>query len=845
MRREELETAQFALGDGTIGWVADSGEPLIVHNALTDPLFTAKSDAAQKIRSSLTVPLMVKGKVIGTLEVCNKIDADKFTIADQRLLSAFAAQAAIAIDNARLYQEVSLHLEEVLLLNKLAEAATATLDFGDVIYRSMKALAGIRNFERIHILLVDEASGELWLHPSLSDLFEQREDYRIPLGKGITGRVAATGEPLRIGNVQEDDRYITGYPDTLSELAVPLRVGDRIIGVLDTQSTRQNAYTEADQRLLTTLASQLSTVLDNVRLFEEAQLRVRELTALTQVSQALNEAKNLDTILNIVLEETFELIGSTEGSILLIEPPGSDQLRMVAERGLGRELMEEFNDRPVHTYEGTYQRALKSGQIVEVPDISMDPDFLHDVGSKAKRITNIPLMTEGGAIGVIAVDELPQDDTTRRLLAALAGMAAVAIDKERLHQETIERLAEVSTLYTLSNQITSSLSSSLVLESIVTILRLTLDCRACSIFLLDPTGEYLRLEAASGPSSTWKGVARLKVGEGVSGRVITERRSIYVPDTHAEHDFIFFDPQIRSLLSVPLVVRDEAVGTLSIDDTRPNAFDNEIRLLTIAAAQAAVAIENAQLYESLQTSYTELEQAYHELRELDKMKSEFVQTISHELRTPLTFIKGYVELLQDGDMGELNEEQTGALDIVSTKASALSKLVDDILSLQKASRERMQFDVISLAEVGHEEIQAAKASAMQVGLKLDDEISDGLPPVLAERQRLCQVFHNLLGNAIKFSNPDDTVTVRMFEDGDMIRTEVQDTGIGIPEDKLSRLFDRFYQVDSTTTRRFGGTGLGLAITKQIVEAHGGQVGVESRMDEGSMFWFTIPIANTE
>jgi GAF domain-containing protein len=832
----------FDTGEGTIGWVAKHGEPLVVQDTTDHPIFSHAGEVSAHIKNTLTVPFQVKGKVIGVLEVCNKTDGSSFTATDQRLLSAFADQAAIAIENARLYQQLSHHLEEVQLLNQAAVAASTSLDFATVIHGSLSVLVGVRNFERVHVLILDEEKEDLWLHPSLSDLFPQRESFRVPLGRGVTGRVAETGTALLIADVRQESDYLPGYPDTLSELAVPMRVGDRIIGVLDAQSTKLDAFTDGDRRMLTTLASQLATVLDNVRLFEESQQRVRELTALVQVSQMLNKATDLATILNIVLEETFDLVGSKEGSIILIDPPDGDTLRMVAERGLGPELLESFNRRPVSTSEGTYKRALRDKRIIEVSDTSQDPDFLHDVGSQAQQITNIPLMTDRGAIGLIAVDGLPKDDEARSLLTALSDMAAVAIDKERLHRETSNRLAEVSTLYTLATQITSSLSRQAVLESIVTILRRTLDCRACSIFVIDSSGEYLRLEAASGPSSDWKGVARLRVGEGVSGQVAAERRPIYVPDTQAEDGFIYFDPQIRSLLVVPLVIRDEAVGTLSIDDVRPNAFDNELRLLTIAAAQAAVAIENADLYESLRQSYAELEQAYNELRELDKMKSEFVQNISHELRTPLTFIRGYVELLNDGEMGELNHGQKKAMEIVSSKSEALSQLVNDIISLQQASKDRLTFEAVSLTELGHQGVQACLASAAEADIKVVDEIPDSLPPVMADRQRLSQVFDNLLGNALKFSNPGDTVTVRMFEDEMTIRTEVEDTGIGINPEKLARIFDRFYQVDGTTTRRFGGTGLGLAITRQIVEAHGGQVGVESEPEQGSLFYFTLPKA---
>ena len=844
---QELKTASFALGEGTIGQVAQTGQPLIVHNVTTAQVFVPKTGAATRIRNVLTVPFMVKKRVIGTLEVCNKVGGGGFTETDRRLLTAFADQAAIVIENARLYQEVSHHLEEVQILNKVAQAATSTLNFDQVVRRSVNALLGVRNFERVNIMLLDESRQVLRLHPALTESRTARNhaDLDIPRGKGIAGWVAETGKPYLVSDVRQEPRYIAGYPDSRSELCVPLRIGNRVVGVLDVQSTQPDAFSESDERLLGTLSGQISTLLENSRLFAETQQRVRELTALMQVSRALNEAEGLDTILNIILDEAFNLIGSREGTVILIDPPGSNLLRIVAARGLDPENVEAFNNRPVYTYEGTYKRALRTGEMIEVPDTSIDPDFLRDVDSQAKSVTNIPLVAERGAIGLIAVDGVPRDDTTRRLLTALTGMAAIAIDKERLHQETANRLAEVSTLYTLSTQITTSLSSRAVLEAIVTILRLTLDCRSCSIFLLDATGDYLQLEAGSGPSATWKGIARLRVGEGISGRVITERRSIYIPNTERESDFIFFDPQIRSLLVVPLIVRNKAVGTLSIDDTQPYAFDDEVRLLTIAAAQAAVAIENAQLYESLQKSYQDLELAYEDLRELDKMKSELIQNVSHELRTPLTFIRGYVELLQDGEMGPLQEGQQAALDIVSNKAEVLSKLVDDIISMQQANREQLRLEPLSLAQLGRAAIQAAMVSAQEAEMTLVDEISTDIPLVWGDRRRLGQVFDNLLQNAIKFSHPGGTIFVRTRREGAGVRAEVEDTGIGIAPDQLSRVFERFYQVDGTMTRRFGGTGLGLAIVKQIVEAHGGQVGVESEPDKGSLFYFVIPEADIQ
>lgn len=822
----------------------ETGKPLVIPRTEDYPGWIRLPETPW-VGSYAGAPIRVGGKVIGFLNADSNTP-DFFCQADCDRLQAFAAQAAVAIQNAHLYQGLSRHLEGALLMNKAAMAASSTLDFDEVVRRTMAALLEMPRFERANVLLLDNSTGELWLHPALAhkDHSPQRANLRIPPGMGIAGRVVQTGQPWRVSDVRQVPTYIAGYPDTLSEIAVPLRTVDRVIGVLDAQSTRLDAFAEEDERLLVTLGGQLSTVIENARLYNEARQRVREMTALSQVSQALNEAKDLRAVLDIVLEETFDLMGSQEGSILLIDPPGGNRLRMVVERGLGSEVMEDFNSRPVYTHEGTYRRTLATGKIVEVADTSADPDFLGDVGSRARSVTNIPLITEHRAIGLIAIDGLPKDDTTRRLLTALADIAAVAIDKERLHQETADRLAEVSTLYTLSTQITGSLSLSRVLESIVTILKVTIDCRACCIFLVDAVTEVLRLEASSGLPEGRRTSAQLRADQGIGSRVFKERRAIYVPDVRSALDIGYFDPEANSLLVVPLIVRNQVIGLLALDDTRINAFRDEIRLLTIVAAQAAVAIENAQLYESLQDSYHDLEKAYEVLRELDRMKSELVQNISHELRTPITFIRGYVELLQDGDMGELNSEQKATLDIVAGKASVLSRLVDDIITLQY-DHQQIQLHPMSLAEVGHNALRAAQVSADEAQIALCDAIPGELPPVLGDEQRLGQVLDNLLNNALKFSDPGTTVTVRMCEEGEFVCTEVEDEGIGIPADKLERVFDRFYQVDGSTTRRFGGTGLGLAIVKQIVEAHGGQIGVRSEENVGSCFYFTIPKAQPQ
>jgi signal transduction histidine kinase len=262
--------------------------------------------------------------------------------------------------------------------------------------------------------------------------------------------------------------------------------------------------------------------------------------------------------------------------------------------------------------------------------------------------------------------------------------------------------------------------------------------------------------------------------------------------------------------------------------------------VTIAAAQAAVAIENSRLFQDLQARASSLAQAYEELKEIERLKDELAQNISHELRTPLSFIRGYVELLLGGDMGPLNVRQEQTLEIISEKTAAVSQLVNNIMLLQQLDHRPLQLGLTDLLQVAEEAVAKARPTAKEKGIALELSAPAELPLVLAEPVRIALVFRNLLDNAMKFSPNGGLVQVKMEHDPERIQIAVCDEGIGIARDQLDRIFERFYQIDSSLKRRFEGTGLGLTIAKRIVEAHGGRIWVKSRLGKGSVFLFDIP-----
>ncbi|MDD5073227.1 MAG: ATP-binding protein [Candidatus Omnitrophica bacterium] len=231
-----------------------------------------------------------------------------------------------------------------------------------------------------------------------------------------------------------------------------------------------------------------------------------------------------------------------------------------------------------------------------------------------------------------------------------------------------------------------------------------------------------------------------------------------------------------------------------------------------------------------------------ELRRLEKVRQDFVANVSHELRTPLSSIKGYSETLIGGVPKE--EDRKEFLGIIQRESDRLAKLIDDLLDLSKieSGKMAMVFMPVEINPVVKRSAGVLEKSARDKSIKVEFNIPEGLPKVMADENRLSQVFLNLLDNAIKYTPEGGSVKISVFPQDKYLQVDVTDTGVGIPESDLPRVFERFYRVDKARSRQLGGTGLGLSIVKHIVQSHGGQVWVKSEPGRGSTFSFTIPKA---
>lgn len=238
----------------------------------------------------------------------------------------------------------------------------------------------------------------------------------------------------------------------------------------------------------------------------------------------------------------------------------------------------------------------------------------------------------------------------------------------------------------------------------------------------------------------------------------------------------------------------------------------------------------------------ELKISYNELKELDKLKSELIAVVSHELRTPLTSIKGYVELVLDGTMGAINDSQKKCLQVADDNIVRLRRLIESMLDLSKIERGELEMyrEKVNLRSIVCDVIEYLKPLATEKNIKLNKEVED--IAIEADKDRITQVLTNLIENAIKFSPANESILVSGVLEDEHIHLKVTDRGAGIPKKDMEKIFNRFYQVDSSTKRKKGGSGLGLAVCKSIVEAHKGSIWVESELGKGSTFHIILPIS---
>ncbi len=480
-------------------------------------------------------------------------------------------------------------------------------------------------------------------------------------------------------------------------------------------------------------------------------------------------------------------------------------------------------------------------------------------------LVGAPLIANGQVIGVIHVDSTRPRHFTEEdaeLLQLIAGRAALAIEHSKLYESerAARSEAEVVTrqlrmLQTITDAGLAHAQLQELLHALLMTIQNTMEVDNVAILLPTPDGTALTLYSVHGPEEVVMGHVHVPMGQGVAGRIAATRAPLIVENlTQVPVANPFLQEHFVSLLGVPLLNGDRLVGVVHVDTTQTRLFTEEdSRLLRIVADRIALAIDRAQDFESAQQTRLEAEHQVADLQEATRRMDEFLGIASHELRTPLTSLKTNLQMLdywlsasggREKGVARVDRAAAPLLQRSMRSMTRLDRLIGELLDASHIRESRLELqrehtELVALVQAITEEQRDAYPNRE---LQLEVAASTRLP-VYVDADRIGQVVANYLSNAFKYSRATSPVHIQMQVDRAWAKVSVRDYGVGIPAAEQQLIWDRFYRVPGTLHQSGSqvGLGLGLYICRDIVERHGGQVGVQSAPGEGSTFWFTLPL----
>ena len=393
-------------------------------------------------------------------------------------------------------------------------------------------------------------------------------------------------------------------------------------------------------------------------------------------------------------------------------------------------------------------------------------------------------------------------------------------------------------LVELSVTLNSTLDLNELLELITATATELLECEAASILLYDDKPPRLFFAAATGSDPAELAKIPVPIDASLAGTIFTTNHPLILNEVEqdARHYALVSDQvkfKTKTLLGVPMSIKDRTIGVLEAVNKRDGVFtESDVATLSVTAAHAAIAINNARLLRATQ-------RALEKVKETNQVKSHFLALASHELRTPLGIIIGYATFLQEDSRGESSDHANHVLGAAAQMRALLDQMSN--LTLLQSDNLGIKPERIPVQELLNSAIDEIKYSASRKNLQLSYAFRDEPIHVNADVQKTILAYVNILNNAIRFSADGGEIVIGAAEQGSNILTWVQDRGIGIPADKLEKIFEEFYQVEPPNTRSYGGLGIGLPIARGLIEAQGGKVWAESEgLGKGSTFKVSLP-----
>jgi len=874
--------------DGPHSRVVREGTLLNVTDARSDsqlPEAIRNVAVVRGYQSLVVLPMLRHDEAIGAISLTRR-EAGGFTNDEIMLLQMFADQAVIAIENARLLNELQ---ERNASLSEALDQQTATSEILRVISESPTDVQPVFEVIATHACRLCDGvfanvirfDGTL-MHNMAENGFtaEAREFLRRafpspPSRSSMSGRAILAATVVYVEDVTNDmepgvSREMSGRTGHRAMVSVPMLHHGAPVGAITVARLAAGRFAERQVNLLKTFADQAVIAIENVRLFTELQSSNRDLTAALDTQTATSDIlrvisraqTDVQPVFDAIVASAVRLLGAYSG---LLTRVASDQIELAAHTSTddaGDAAARAFYPQSLRS-EGTHAQAIRGRAPVNIADAHTDPRLLEAQHAMARARgyrsqVVVPLLRHDEAIGAIAVTRREPGgftDDEIALLKTFADQAVIAIENARLLTELQARTSEltrsVGELRALG-EVGQAISSTLDLQTVLS----TIVARATELAGVDAgvIYEYDEQREVFVPRATAHLEAQIvetmlsspvRKGEGVTGRLAEVPEPIQVPDileapAESRVRGTLVRAGYRALLAVPLVREDHLLGGLTVLRKATGAFTPEVvELLQTFATQSALAIQNARLFLEIEDKSRQLEAA-------SRHKSEFLANMSHELRTPLNAIIGFSEVLTDRMFGELNEKQDEYLKDIYASGTHLLSLINDILDLSKIEAGRMELELtdFDLPTAIENAVMLVRERAGRRNIALRTAMDSQLGQIQADERKVRQVVLNLLSNAIKFTPEGGRIEVAAIPRDGSVEISVTDTGIGIAPEDQEKVFEEFRQV-GTAAKKIEGTGLGLTLCRKFAELHGGRIWVMSQEGVGSTFTFTIPVRHGE
>jgi PAS domain S-box-containing protein len=829
-------------GNGLTEHVIKTRRPLILQGDLAGQMAALGiEEIGTPCQAWMGVPMIAGDEVLGVIAVQNYEAADDYTQNDLNLLQTMAFQAAVAIENTILLKAARARADEMQQLYDLGVTVSSTLDVREVLRVVVAEACRLTNTDLASIYLWDEELQDFIVEVVADTPQRQAQLAELPPRKdGLSRHILEIASPLVVTDTSKDDRISSQVlaAEIASFVAVPILVQGQSTGLIFVSSLTPREFGQHEVRLLSFVANQAAVAIRNAQLTErrerfaeELERRVEERTValastlkeltverdrvgtLYSITKELSTSLDLDRVLMEALGLINRAVGVSSGSILMVDseseylvlraalkrkvplPRGGLKTRYKLGVGLAGKVMEEREARIVY-------------------DVERDADWLpSDVEIPGRRSALVvPLVTGEDVLGVLMLYHSEPgyfDLDQLKLVSAAAAQVATAINNAELYNLITEQAARLGVL--LRNVQAEANKNQAIVAGI-----------ADGVIVLDGDQQIVLINPAAGRVL------------GLDPKEVTDRSLAEIIDRPQQH----LDKQlVRSLVEYVNALGNQVDEGVTPFETRLVAAEKVVVLSVAPVVLSSGAVP------SLVTVLRDVSRE----AEIERIKNEFISTVSHELRTPMTSIKGYTDLLTSGKAGELSDVQHKFIQVVKANADRLTALVNDILDISRMETGRIRLDIqpLEIIELIREVGLAFEAQMLEKGISLMLDLPPALPPVGADRARLMQILVNLVSNAWKYTLPGGTVTLRAVLRGEFIQLEVNDTGIGLSEADLERVFDRFYRVERSEVLLADGTGLGLSIVKMFVEMLGGEIWVQSEIDVGSTFCFTLPLVKEE